>query len=140
LTQETRESTSVVLFDGECNLCDRAVQFMLQRDRAKRLRFASRQSPAAQRLLQQIGCKREDLPESIALVEDGKVYTKSTAALRIAKRLGGLWQLASVFLIIPAPLRNVVYDWIARNRHKWFGKRDECMLPTAETRERFLDE
>jgi predicted DCC family thiol-disulfide oxidoreductase YuxK len=130
----------VILFDGECNLCNSSVQFILRRDSAKRFRFASLQSPAAQRQLQEIGLTPEDLPDSIALIEDGKVYVKSTAGLRIARGLGGLWPLVSVFLVVPAVPRNWIYDLIARNRYRWFGKREECMLPTAETRERFLTE
>jgi predicted DCC family thiol-disulfide oxidoreductase YuxK len=130
----------VVLFDGECNLCNGYVQFILRRDKAKRFRFASLQSPVAQRLLKESGRKWEELPDSIVLVEGGKVYVKSTAALRIAKGLGGLWPVLSVFLIVPTALRNMIYDWIARNRYKWFGKREECMLPTVETKERFLIE
>ena len=131
---------SVVLFDGECNLCNGAVQFTLKRDRGKRFRFASLQSAAAQRALQECGTAREALPDSIVLVEGDKVHVKSTAALRIAKGLGGLWPVLSAFLIVPTPLRDWIYDLIATRRYRWFGKREECMLPTAETRERFLED
>lgn len=124
---------AIVLFDGVCNLCNGAVQFMLARDPEGRFRFASLQSEAANKLL---GPGRPE--ETIILLDGGKTFTKSGAALRIARKLRFPWPLLSVFLLIPAPVRDLIYDWIARNRYRWFGKREACMIPTADIRDRFL--
>ena len=125
----------VILFDGVCNLCDASVQFVLDHDRAAHFRFAPLQSETARRL---VGDRATAL-DSIVLVEDGRVYDRSTAALRIARRLDGAWPALAAFLVVPRPLRDVVYDWIARNRYRWFGTRDACRLPTPDTAARFLE-
>jgi len=126
--------SSVVLFDGVCNLCNAAVQFILKRDPGGRFRFASLQSQAAEQLLG--GAPTVD---SIILWEDGRTYGKSAAALRIARGLRFPWPLLSVFLVVPPAVRNWIYDWIARNRYRWFGRRDACMIPSKEFQIRFLD-
>jgi predicted DCC family thiol-disulfide oxidoreductase YuxK len=131
-------SSAVVLFDGDCSLCNRSVQFILRHDPAKRFQFASLQSSAAQRLLLQADQRPEKLPDSVVLVEHGKVYTLSTAALRIARRLNGILPLVSLLMLVPSPIRDWGYDWIARNRYRWFGKQQACLLPTAEMKGRFL--
>lgn len=126
-----------VLFDGDCNFCDASVQFIIKRDPYEYFQFASLQSETGQQLSKDLGIP--DDVDSLVLVEKGKAYTKSGAALRIAKKLDGLWHLAFLFIIVPAPIRDSVYDFIARNRYKWFGKKEEaCMLPTAADRKRFL--
>lgn len=129
----------VVLFDGVCNLCNASVDFVIERDPQARFRFASLQSEAARRLLGPLGY---DLgtgdPDSIVLVEDGRVYDRSSAALRIARRLGGFWRLLYVFMAVPRPLRDLVYRWIARNRYRWFGRTEACRMPTPELKRRFL--
>lgn len=128
---------AVILFDGVCNFCNSSVQFIIRRDRSGTFRFASLQSDKAQRLL----AEQEDVPpslDSLLLIEKGRVYTESTAVLRIAGKLDGLWKAAALLLIIPRPLRNLVYRFIARNRYRWFGRRNECMIPTPEQRNRFL--
>jgi predicted DCC family thiol-disulfide oxidoreductase YuxK len=130
----------VVLFDGECQFCNRSVQFILRRDPAGYFRFAPKQSPVAERLLRKAGQEREQMPESIVLLEGDRVFLRSTAALRIARRLNGFWPLLSLFLIVPAFLRDAVYNGIARNRYRFMGKRESCMLPSPEIRERFLSE
>ena len=127
----------VVLFDGTCNLCNGAVQFVVRRDPRGRFRFAPLQSAVAQELLAP-GGGLAALPDSIVLVHQGRVRTKSGAALAIARGLRWPWPLLTVFWLVPAPLRDFVYDWIARNRHRWFGRRDACMLPTPALRARFL--
>jgi len=131
-------SQSIVLFDGVCNLCNRAVQFIIKRDKKKQFLFASLQGKAGNKLLQKF-----DLPanlfNSFILVEGDKVYTRSTAALRVAKKLSGGWKLLYGLMIVPGFIRNAVYNLIAKNRYKWFGKREECMIPTPELKERFLD-
>jgi predicted DCC family thiol-disulfide oxidoreductase YuxK len=131
-------SSPIVLFDGVCNLCNRSVQFIIKRDKKKQFRFASLQGRAGQQFLQQFNLPANDF-NSFVLVENSKVYTRSTAALRMFRKLGGGWTLLYAFIIIPPFLRNAVYDWIARNRYKWYGKREECMVPSPELRERFLE-
>jgi predicted DCC family thiol-disulfide oxidoreductase YuxK len=129
-----RSPQHVVLFDGVCNLCNGAVRFILARDPAGRFRFASLQSEAARRLLRDDG-----RAETIVLLEAGKTYTKSTAALRIARGLRFPWPLLYAFVAVPRPLRDLVYDWVARHRYRWFGKRETCLLPTPEVRGRFVE-
>jgi predicted DCC family thiol-disulfide oxidoreductase YuxK len=126
------------LFDGECNLCNGAVQFVLRRDPRARFRFASLQSAAGRAVLEATG-NRAALPDSIVLVQHGRVLVKSTAALAIARGLRWPWPLLAVFWLVPYPVRDLVYDWVARNRHRWFGRRQECWVPTPALRERFLD-
>ncbi|MFN3241432.1 MAG: thiol-disulfide oxidoreductase DCC family protein [Planctomycetota bacterium] len=128
----------LILFDGDCNLCNGSVQFVIKRDPQAKFRFAALQSDAARSALVAAGVTGE-LPDSIVLVADGRVRTRSAAALAIARRLGGLWPLLSIFWLIPYPLRDLVYDWIARNRYRWFGKQETCWVPTTELRVRFLD-
>ena len=128
---------AVVLFDRVCNLCNGSVLFIIARDPGARFRFAALDSEAARHLLRQylIGCA---LPDSLALIERGTVYTRSSAALRIAKRLRFPWPLIYALIVVPWPLRDAVYDLIAHHRYGWFGKRDACMVPTPELRSRFL--
>jgi predicted DCC family thiol-disulfide oxidoreductase YuxK len=128
----------IVLFDGYCNLCSSSVVFVLKRERGDVFRFASLQSDFAGRLLSDMGLD-EDVPDSIVLVEGGQVYTRSTAALRIAKKLRPLWSALYVFCIVPKFIRDPVYDWIARNRSKWFGKRNTCFVPNQDVKHKFLD-
>ena len=128
---------AIVFFDGVCNLCSGAIQFVLLRDRKKYFKFAALQSDFAK---QQLGKFNIDMvgSNSVFLLENGKLYSKSTAALRIAKHLSGLWPSLASLLIIPKFIRNGVYDVIARNRYKWFGKKESCWLPTPELQSRFL--
>ena len=128
----------VLLFDGVCNLCNGAVAFVIRRDRRARFRFAPLQSPAADALLASHGVARDGLPDSFVLVEDGRVHLRSTAALRVARGLRFPWPLLAAFLLVPRCLRDPAYDLVARNRYRWFGRRDECMVPTAELQARFL--
>lgn len=126
----------VILFDGVCNLCSNTVLFIIKHDIGNRFRFASLQSPAGIRLMQQYG-----IPPtygSVVLIENGKAYLKSTAALRIARKLNGLWPLLYLFMGVPKFIRNRVYDWIARNRYRWFGRADQCMRPTDRLRAKFI--
>ena len=129
---------AVVLFDGVCNMCNGTVRFIIARDPAARFHFAALESDAARRVLAGSDVSGP-LPDSVVLVEQGRVYTRSTAALRIARRLRFPWPLMSAFLIVPRPLRDLVFDFIARHRYRWFGKRDACMLPTPDLRKRFLE-
>ena len=131
------DNKSLLLFDGVCNLCNSSVQFILLRDKKDRFRFASLQSDYGQNLLREHNLPTETF-NSLVLVENDKVYKKSTAALRIARKLKGLWPLLFAFIIIPPFIRNFVYDIIAKNRYRWFGKKEECMLPRPEWKQKFL--
>lgn len=128
----------VIFFDGFCNLCNGAVQFILKHDRKGVFRLAALQSDVAKAYLKQknLGNIGKD---SIVLLEDGKVYTRSTAALRIARRLSGAWVVLYGFILVPAVIRDYFYDLVAKNRYRVWGKRDSCMLPDANNRKRFLN-
>ena len=128
---------AIVLFDGVCNLCSGAVRFVIPRDPRGRFRFASLQSAPGQRILAEQGIDRRGL-DSIILIEDGRWYAESDAILRTARLLGGPWRLAVVFRVIPRPLRDRLYRLVARNRYRWFGRKEACWLPTPELRTRFL--
>jgi predicted DCC family thiol-disulfide oxidoreductase YuxK len=128
----------LVLFDGVCNLCNRGVQFIIKRDKKKQFRFASLQGKHGQELLRQFNLPADDF-NSFILIDDNKVYTRSAGALRMLWKLGGGWSLLYTFIIIPPFIRNAVYDWVAKNRYKWYGKRAECWIPTADLKNRFLD-
>jgi len=133
---------AVVLFDGVCNLCNGLVQFLLPRDRDRRLRFAALQSEAGQALLERHGFEAAALDagefDTIVLVEGDRTYTKSAAAIRIAELLGWPYRLAAVARLLPAGLRDRLYDVVAANRHAWFGRREQCMVPDEDVSDRFL--
>jgi predicted DCC family thiol-disulfide oxidoreductase YuxK len=128
---------SVVLFDGVCNLCNAAVNFIIDRDPDARFRFASIQSAAGAELLRSAGISGEGL-NTLVLIESGRARVRSDAVLKIATMLGGAWPLLALFRIIPRPLRDLVYRGIARSRYRIFGRKSECVLPTPELRARFL--
>lgn len=129
-------SEPVVLFDGTCNLCNGSVQFIIDHERTPTLKFASLQSDAARALL---GTELPPGdPESVMLVEDGRTYSHSTAALRIARYLRAPWRWLAALVVVPRFLRDAVYRFIARNRYRWFGKSETCRVPTPELRARFL--
>jgi len=127
----------VIFFDGVCNLCNGAVQFIIARDPQNRFKFAALQSEFAKNYLSSFRLKVKH-GDSFVLLENGKVYEQSAAALRIAKKLGGLWPLLYGLIIVPPFIRNAVYKSIARNRYKWFGKQESCWIPTPELKSRFL--
>ncbi|MFJ7726253.1 thiol-disulfide oxidoreductase DCC family protein [Neobacillus sp. NPDC097160] len=127
----------IILYDGICNLCNSSVQFILKRDPAGKFKFASLQGETGQRLLKEHGIGL-DL-NSFILIENGKIYRKSSAALRVCKQLKGPWKMATVFFIIPCFLRDRLYDILANNRYKWFGKNESCMLPSPKWKNRFLE-
>ena len=129
---------SIILFDGVCNLCSGSVQFIIARDANKVFRFASLQSEIGKQLLNQHQLSTTDF-NTIVFIENNKVYTKSTAALRIARKLDGFWYLLYAFILVPSFIRNAVYDYIGRNRYRFWGKKEECWLPTAEMKSRFLE-
>lgn len=127
----------IVLFDGVCNLCNGAVTFIIKRDSKNVFKFATLQEDPGQELIKKYGINILKT-DSIILIENGKAYVKSTAALRIARSLNGVYPLLFGFMIVPNFMRNWVYDIIARNRYKWYGKRDSCMIPTPELKAKFL--
>ncbi|MEM9918660.1 MAG: thiol-disulfide oxidoreductase DCC family protein [Bacteroidota bacterium] len=128
----------ILLFDGVCNLCNSSVQFLIERDPEKRFRYASLQSDVGQSLLKHHQLPTKEL-SSVVLIENGKAYTHSDAPLRASRHMTGLWPALSVFRIFPRFLRDAVYNWIARNRYKWFGKQESCWLPRPELKQLFLD-
>ncbi len=129
----------LILYDGVCHLCHSAVQFILPRDPEGRFRFVTLQSERGKALLTQYGMPAPTVPESIVYIAGDRAYRSSGAALRIAGKLGFPWNLAILFLAIPSPIRDLAYQFIARNRYRWFGKEEACLLPRPEWRERFLD-
>jgi predicted DCC family thiol-disulfide oxidoreductase YuxK len=140
--------SGVVLFDGVCNFCDASVNFVIEHDRDGYFKFAPLQSETGMKLAAEHGLDSKvsnaepadgSIPiDSVILIEDEKPYTHSTAALRIARRLGPPWSWLYVFIVIPKPIRDLAYNLFAKYRYKVFGKKDECMLPSPEVRARFL--
>ncbi|HEX8331282.1 MAG TPA: thiol-disulfide oxidoreductase DCC family protein [Segetibacter sp.] len=131
-------SNPIVLFDGVCNLCSSSVQYIIKRDKKNIFRFASLQSDVGQKLLAKYNLPTTEL-DSFVLVQNGRVYKRSTGALMVAKQLGGASKLLYGFIIIPAFIRDAVYTFIGNNRYKWFGKKEACWIPTPELRSKFLD-
>lgn len=133
----TQIENPVIFFDGVCNLCNASVNFIIKRDKKKLFRFSSLQSDFASKALPESLTKEAEL-QSLVLLKDG-ILVKSTAALTIARELSGLWPILYVFIVIPRFIRHFIYDLIAKNRYNWFGKKDQCMIPTPELKERFVD-
>ena len=127
----------VILFDGVCNFCNSAVNFTLKRNTKANIRFAPMQSEAGQKLLQQYTLPVDDM-QSFIFIENGIVYKQSTAGLKVCRHLRGFWPMCYVFMIVPKFIRDGIYNWIAKNRYKWFGVKQACMIPTPEVRSRFL--
>ena len=128
----------LVLFDGVCNFCNFWIQFALKHDKKGKLKFGSLQGTTAQQILPQYNIDPAVLT-SVIFIEDGIAYRESTAALKVCKHLDGGWKLLYLFIVIPAFLRDGIYKWIGRNRYKWFGKQESCMLPSPEQRARFVE-
>ncbi|MBS4172757.1 thiol-disulfide oxidoreductase DCC family protein [Bacillus sp. FJAT-49736] len=128
---------NIILFDGVCNFCSQSVQFIIKRDPNGIFHFASLQSDIGKELLKQYGV--DENIDSFVYVSEGKAYVKSSAALQVCRRLHGFWKWLYIFYFVPAPIRNSMYDFLAKNRYKWFGKMESCMIPSPEIRSRFLD-
>lgn len=128
----------VILFDGVCNVCDGFVQFILKRDKKGLFYFASLQSDIAQQLLAKHQVKIKEL-STVVLIDGDKVYTHSDVPLIVGKDLGGICAVFYVFRILPKKFRDIIYDWFAVNRYRFFGKKEVCMLPEPEWHSRFLD-
>lgn len=133
------EDHPLILFDGVCNFCNSTVNFVIKRDKNAVLRFAALQGNIARGILAYDHLPAMDM-SSFVLIEKGKIYTRSTAALRVCRYMNNGWPLMYGFMIIPRFIRDIVYNWIAKNRYKWFGKKEVCMIPTPDLKERFLNE
>jgi predicted DCC family thiol-disulfide oxidoreductase YuxK len=132
-----RTNPKVVLFDGHCKLCSSTVQFIIQRDKKSKFRFLSLQSEKVPHILNEFSVKAT-ISSSVILLENGRLFSHSSAALRIIKQLDGFWPCFYIFWLVPKPLRDWIYVIIARNRYRWFGFHEKCMIPTVETQARFL--
>lgn len=136
LKKGMRAMNGIILFDGECNFCDKSVQFIIKRDRSGYFKFASLQSKSGQKRAKQY--QIPDRIDSFILIDNKKWHSKSSAALRVCKDLNGLWKVFYPMLLIPRPIRDFFYGIIASNRFKWFGTKKSCAIPTPEIRKRFL--
>jgi predicted DCC family thiol-disulfide oxidoreductase YuxK len=132
-------SQPIILFDGVCNFCDSAVNFVIKRDKKSVLKFAPLQSEFAKRILVNHHLADEEL-QTFLLLENNQVYKKSTAVLKACKYLKGLWPLLYGLIVVPKFIRDGIYNWVAKNRYKWFGKKEACMVPTTDMRSRFLND
>jgi predicted DCC family thiol-disulfide oxidoreductase YuxK len=128
----------LILFDGVCNLCNTYVQFVINRDSQNKFLFASLQSDTGQDVLKHFGLNTTEL-KTLVLLQDNHIYTKSTGALRVLKQLDGFWKISYIFIVIPSPIRDLFYNFVATNRYRFFGKKDYCMMPTPELKSRFIN-
>jgi predicted DCC family thiol-disulfide oxidoreductase YuxK len=128
----------VILFDGICNLCNDAVIKVIKNDRKNVFVFTALQSATGQKIIQHLGIDTEKVDSIILYEPNGAYYIKSAAALKIMKEFSGLWKISQIFRILPVALSDFFYDYIAKNRYKWFGKKDHCMIPTPELQAKFL--
>lgn len=133
--EETRQ---LIIFDGQCNLCRCSILFIINRDSKERFSFAKLDTEAARKALEEFG-DAEDYAQSVSLISGKEIYTRSTAILRVARQLDGLWPALYAFIIVPKTIRDGVYGFISRKRHQWFGKSGACMIPADEMGKRFVD-
>jgi predicted DCC family thiol-disulfide oxidoreductase YuxK len=129
---------SIILFDGVCNLCNGFVNFLILRDKQNQFQFGSLQSPKVQELLKEYHHSTNDL-STVLLIEDNKLYSQSTAVLKILRKMNGGWPLLYGFIILPKPVRDFFYQLIAKNRYRLFGRKDACMIPTPELKAKFVE-
>ena len=135
---EFPKGKKIILFDGICNLCEASVQFVIKYDKKDVFRFVALQSDLGKEIIKYIGLENKNI-DSVILYEPGIAYNyKSAAALEIAKNLGGFFHLGTVFKLIPNGLRNLIYDFVAKNRYQWYGKKESCLIPTIELKSKFL--
>jgi len=132
-----KDQKTIILFDGICNLCNGSVQFILKRDKNEKFLFASLQSDASKNILLQYNVKKITL-DSILIIEDGQVYDKSTAVLKICRNLNWPWTMFPIVLHLPLSIRDRIYNFVGRNRYKWFGKKDSCTMMIPEYKNRFI--
>lgn len=127
----------IILFDGLCNLCNGAIQFVIKNDSKEKFLFSSLQGEVGQQILKKYHLPLQQL-SSFVLLQDDKIYTKSSAAIKVAQQLNGIWKCFYIFNIVPLFIRDGVYNWIAKNRYKWFGKKESCLIPSKNLEQRFL--
>ena len=137
-TTNSSFSKSIILFDGVCNLCNGYINFIIKRTSSDKIRFGTLQSKTGQELLEKNGLNPNAL-DTVVMIENGKLFTKSDVPLKIAKEMKGGWKIFSAFIILPKFIRDGIYSFIARNRYRWFGKKESCMIPTPELKKLFLD-
>ena len=136
---EFPKGKKIILFDGVCNLCEASVQFVIKYDKKDMFRFVALQSELGKVIIKHIGLENNNI-DSVILYEPGIAYNyKSAAALEIAKNLGGFFHFGTVFKLIPNGLRNLLYDYIAKNRYQWYGIKESCLVPTSELKSKFLE-
>ncbi|HET6992595.1 MAG TPA: DCC1-like thiol-disulfide oxidoreductase family protein [Bacteroidia bacterium] len=133
----TEKGHAIILFDGVCNFCNARINFIIRHDKKDYFRFAALQSDSGKKILADHNILLPD-PDTFILIEHNKIYNRTSAALRIAKQLNGLWPVFFAFIIVPPFIRDIVYRVIAKNRYRWWGKRESCMIPTPEVRAKFL--
>lgn len=131
------KNKGLILFDGVCNFCNSSVNFIIKNDKTDHFRFLPLQSERGKKIIAQYNLDPENF-QTVILLEQGRIYTRSTAALRIARKLSGGWKLMYGFVIVPSVVRDFFYNIVARNRYKWWGQRDSCMIPTPEVKRKFL--
>ena len=131
-------SESIILFDGVCNLCNDYINFIIKRTKPGSLKFGTLQSKSGQELLEKNGLSKKNL-DTVVLIENGNLYTKSDVALKVAAKMNSGWKVFRVGYILPKFLRDKIYDIVSNNRYRWFGKKDQCMIPTPELKKLFLD-
>ncbi|MCH6235527.1 thiol-disulfide oxidoreductase DCC family protein [Cognataquiflexum rubidum] len=132
-----QDKYDIILFDGVCNLCNNAVDFVIRRDKNDRFKFGALQDKATKSILKEYKINQNYI-DSIILIRGDQVFYKSKAALEIARNLGSLWPAMYIFSIVPSFIRDPVYDWIARNRYRWFGKKETCRIPSPKEKQKFL--
>jgi len=136
---ELPNGKKIILFDGVCNLCEASVQFVIKHDQKDEFRFVALQSDLGREILNHIGISTKNIDSVVLYVPGVAYYTKSNAALQIAKSLGGFFHFGTAFKILPTSLRNIVYDYVAKNRYLWYGKKEACLIPTTEVKSKFLE-
>ncbi|MBN4054554.1 thiol-disulfide oxidoreductase DCC family protein [Nitrospira defluvii] len=137
MTHENHIEPPIILYDDICHLCTSTVNFVIRRDSKKVFRFASLQSSIGQQFLKKFGLPRSNF-KTFVFIKQETIFTKSSAALQVVKHLDGFWPILYMLILIPLPIRNFFYDWIAKNRYRLFGKRTSCFVPTKDHQDRFL--
>ena len=135
---ELPKDKKIILFDGVCNLCDSSVQFVIKHDKKDVFRFVQLQSELGQKILSHIGISTSTIDSTILYEPENKHYHKSDVSFKILKDIGGIHKCLLVFSILPKSILDKIYDWVAKNRYKWFGKKESCMIPTPKLKSKFL--
>lgn len=133
------KAADIILFDGDCNLCNGFVQFIIKRDPEAKFKFASLQSHFGEKVMEAVGLPSGERG-TVVLIQDGKPYVRSDAVLRISRGLSGGWPVVFIFKVVPRFIRDAVYSFVAHRRYRWFGQRESCMMPTADTSRRFISD